>query len=114
MREFFSWRSYYIFAHKVHTKYRYIYDTETKDFLDTLLETSVSRTVNVKKGYKLWRTQLGSDFQEVYDDDGNIIAEEEVQFSKDRMKPLVNKATEGRANPKGIPYLYRLFRRICG
>ena len=27
-------------------------------------------------------------------------------FAPNRMKPLVNKAIEGRINPKGIPYLY--------
>jgi RES domain-containing protein len=35
------------------------------------------------------------------DDDGNP-----CPFAPERMKPLTNRAREGRANPKGIPYLY--------
>lgn len=106
MKEFTSWQSYFNFAYKVHSQYRFIYDEEIKNFFETLLETSVTRTVHLPCGSKLWRAQLGCDLEPVYDDDGTLLYSEEIQFTKDRMKPLANKATDGRANPKGIPYLY--------
>ncbi|MBU2812713.1 RES family NAD+ phosphorylase [Acidithiobacillus thiooxidans] len=42
----------------------------------------------------------------MYDNDGNEISEEQCPHPVERMKPLRFLATEGRANPKGIPYLY--------
>jgi hypothetical protein len=36
---------------------------------------------------------------------------EDYPFSVERMKPLAGRAREGRANPKGIPYLYLATRR---
>jgi RES domain-containing protein len=38
--------------------------------------------------------------------DGEETFEVECAFSPERMKPLEYRAFEGRANPKGIPYLY--------
>jgi hypothetical protein len=55
----------------------------------------------------LWRSQLGMEEQRkvvweegVYDDSSPF------PNSKERMKPRIGMAPEGRANPKGIPYLY--------
>jgi hypothetical protein len=47
----------------------------------------------------LWRAQIG--YEEPMGKD-----EDPLPLSAQRMKPIPNKATEGRANPKGIPYLY--------
>jgi hypothetical protein len=42
----------------------------------------------------------------ITDEDGNELGEEPVCFGPKRMKPRVNQAVEGRANPAGIPVLY--------
>jgi hypothetical protein len=39
------------------------------------------------------------------DDEQNTV-ELDYPFAKERMKPRLGRAVEGRANPKGIPYLY--------
>ena len=66
----------------------------------------------MKEGHGLCRAQLGHDWRDV-----NILNphnEDEVletypvpaPLKRDRMKPLPDKAKEGRINPKGIPCLY--------
>jgi hypothetical protein len=54
-------------------------------------------------GSMLWRAQLGYDHYAAVDFTGE---QQPAPFPVERMKPLRNRAREGRANPKGIPYLY--------
>ncbi|WP_413769916.1 RES domain-containing protein, partial [Vibrio vulnificus] len=53
----------------------------------------------------MWRAQAGHDDREYYQD-GIYIDDFPVPYSENRMRPLLNSASEGRANPKGIPCLY--------
>lgn len=55
-----------------------------------------------------WRTVNRSETRELSDDqvENSVTYQEPIPHSKDRMKPMEGKASEGRANPKGIPYLY--------
>lgn len=61
--------------------------------------------MTLRKGKCLWRAQLGSDKKLKPEFEKNAILVD-VPFSDERMKPLPNKAKEGRINPKGIPCLY--------
>jgi len=56
-------------------------------------------------GPYLWRAQLGRDWRSICED-GQHIHDEPVPHRPERMKPYADRATEGRANPKGIPCLY--------
>ncbi len=105
MRTFKSWRSLCHFEQAVRKRNRFIYDSATKDFLKIVLETSKSRVEEIKEGSILWRSQLGHDWEPCYEGDEHI-GDVPSPFFHKRMKPLNDSACEGRANPKGIPYLY--------
>jgi hypothetical protein len=100
--EFSSYLSYHQFAESVRRRWRYATDPEQIAFLKTLLATSASYEELIASGSKLWRAQLGHDTYPS-DEPGE---EQLAPFSSKRMKPLGDRAREGRANPKGIPYLY--------
>jgi RES domain-containing protein len=103
--QFKSWNSYQTFSDAIAKESRYIFSEETEAFLEALLHTREDRVRILEKGTILWRAQLGHDWRPEY-------AGEELMdyfpkaFSPERMKPLKDSASEGRANPKGIPYLY--------
>ena len=102
---FKSWNSYWAFSHIVRHRSRYIHSADVKDFLSNVLITSKERVRVIEAGSVFWRSQLGNDRRPVFQD-GEEIAEEPAPFSRERMKPVQYAASEGRANPKGIPYLY--------
>ena len=103
-REFKSWRSFWDFNHAVRRKLRYVRAPEHEEFLKTVAETSHSCKVVMKEGFVLWRAQLGHEYRE--EKQGDEVFEIEAAYSPARMKPLPDKAYDGRANPKGIPCLY--------
>lgn len=103
--EFSSIGSYRVFAKRVRNERRYIWRKETQAFLDTVLVTSRDRKIKIENGTILYRAQRGIDYRPITQD-GVEVAEEPVGFGADRMKPLVNRAKEGRVNPSGIPSLY--------
>jgi hypothetical protein len=105
MPAFKSVHSYQHFALKVVHSYRYIHDKEVGEFLETLLETSIGREKIVSKGAFLWRAQVGHGWEPLYQDKVHI-GDIPSSFHPKRMKPPQNRGREGRANPKGIPYLY--------
>ena len=98
--EFASWRSYKNFARRVRQKRRYVWEPEVTAFLDTVLATVRERDRKISKGRILYRAQHGIEYRE--DDNGVDI----LAYGGERMKPLSDCATEGRANPAGIPILY--------
>lgn len=91
--EFESWMQYRDFQTYVRTVARHILDGKNQRFLETVIATSEIRRASIKAGTRLWRAQLGS-------------VDERKPYPPERMKPLVDRATEGRLNPKGIPCLY--------
>lgn len=103
--EFASWRSYQEFARRVRHVRRYALDTETRAFLDTVLATLRDRDVTISEGMNLYRAQRGVDYDPVVQD-GIEVGEEPHGFGPARMKPLANRAREGRINPAGISVLY--------
>jgi len=102
---FKSWRSYWAFRHAVKNKSRYILDDESKEFLKAVEDTCKSRIKTIPISYSLWRAQIGCDYVPEYQEDAHV-DDVPVPFAFERMKPLIDSASEGRANPKGIPYLY--------
>lgn len=108
---FKSWRSYLIFKNKVDTTQRYILDDESKDFLNSIIDTCEDRKRSLKAGNIVWRAQNGHSWRPYYQHDPETDEDIHVDdfptpFPKGRMKPLVDSAAEGRANSKGIPCLY--------
>lgn len=97
MSEFKTCDAYYVFAESVRKNRRYIYDEMQQQFMNCLLETSKPRREATWPAEEpLWRAQL-------HKDHGDPVHE---PFCAKRMKPLPERCTEGRANPKGIPFLY--------
>lgn len=102
MAEFKSYRSYWHFARETARVRRYIRTPEATAFLDTVAATRHSRERVIPMGRIVWRAQLGHDwrFEKQIDD------EMPAAFPPKRMKPLPDRAHEGRVNAKGIPNLY--------
>jgi hypothetical protein len=61
--------------------------------------TCKDRLLQVPTGKIFWRAQLGCE-------QDSVTYLEEVPYGQKRMKPRTERATEGRANAKGIPCLY--------
>ena len=99
-----SWNSYLLFERKIKER-RYLYDKETLELFDMLLTTAKERIELIPKGQQYWRAQLGFEKDPLYDKD-EVVDYTAVPFAAKRMKPLADKACEGRINPKGIPCLY--------
>ncbi|MCG9578212.1 RES family NAD+ phosphorylase [Vibrio tubiashii] len=102
---FKSWRSYMRFSYAVKNKSRYMLDSESQKFLEAIKDTCQSRLIFIPAGTEMWRAQAGHDDKAYYQDE-IYIDDFPVPYSESRMKPLSNSASEGRANPKGIPCLY--------
>lgn len=101
---FRSWQSYWAFEHAVRRDRRYIRSAESEEFLESVRKTAALRKGNIKEGSIFWRAQLGHDWRREKDGDDEF--EVPCAYSGDRMKPLRDQASDGRANPKGIPCLY--------
>ena len=105
MPEFKSWRSFWNFEQATKNRTRYGHAPEVEAFLDTVLQTTEKRVEVLAQEKILWRAQLGCDWEPIYEK-GEYIDDNPAPHPPDRMKPLSGRASEGRANPKGIPYLY--------
>jgi hypothetical protein len=106
MTAFRSASQYWDFARSVRSGRRYIHTKEARDFLRAVTESADRRVNEVARGVFLWRAQRGSTTIEVPIHGTDDTTEEDYPFDVGRMKPLAGRAKEGRANPKGIPYLY--------
>lgn len=108
--KFKSYRSYWDFKNSVKNESRYILEKNSKDFLEAIKNTCITRIRIIEPSHCLWRAQVGCDYMPFYqeDENGNKIYVDDIPipFTYSRMKPLIEYASEGRANPKGIPYLY--------
>lgn len=104
-RVFKSWRAYWGFQRAVQRVSRYFRTTDEEAFLKTVLATSKSRHTHIECDKVLWRAQLGHNWDPIKEDTV-VMDEVPYQYPPERMWPLRDSASEGRANPKGIPYLY--------
>jgi hypothetical protein len=104
MSTFKSHRGFLDFENSVARELRYIRNPDQEEFLEAVLETSQGRRENVAAGACFWRAQIGHNWRDV-----KVVGETESEpcpFDRERMKPRPYRASEGRANPKGIPVLY--------
>ena len=85
---------------------RHVLDDRNKRFLDAVVQTSESRKMRMKTGTRLWRAQVGSIQGTIPRLAGKRGFPFPFPLAVDRMKPLSDRALEGRVNPKGIPCLY--------
>lgn len=102
---FNSWMDYALFADKVKNGNRYIHDEEVTTFLSNTLKTGKAFERFIQLGTVFWRSQLGN-ASRPFEIGGRELGEELIPYPKERMKPLLYEANEGRANPKGIPFIY--------
>lgn len=106
MSEFASWLSYHQFAASVAREWRFTRSIAQKAFIDAVLATAGARYDSIQLGAALWRAQEGHGYYE--EQEGVDVP---VPLATERMKPQRDRAKEGRANPKGIPYLYAASHR---
>lgn len=104
MNEFKSHRSFLEFASYVKRHRRYRMPAEHLAFLDAVVASARRRIETVPAGVNFSRAQMGHDWRAAGDDEHTF--EVECAFEPKRMKPLSDRAPEGRANAKGIPCLY--------
>jgi hypothetical protein len=105
-----GWESYKAFAQSVQNDLRYVRASLANDFLDQVRSSCDTRKVIIKQKSAFWRARLGGEYvdAEVTDEDGDVVGTHSDlrPHSPKDMKPIVNWQSEGRANPRGIPYLY--------
>ncbi|MDJ0389624.1 RES family NAD+ phosphorylase [Roseomonas sp. E05] len=104
--EFAHWDDYRRFARHLRSTSRYVWGEKERAFLRTVLGTIRNRDTELKQGQILYRAQRGVEWIDRTDEEGNSIGAEVSGFGPSRMKPLTDRAREGRANPTGIPVLY--------
>lgn len=102
---FQTWRAYRKFERAVLLSRRYFRTPEQESFLESVLATSAPRQTTIEANKILYRSQLGHSWQVVKDNVDEAI-EEPGPHPAERMLPLQHGASEGRANPKGIPFIY--------
>ena len=103
-----GWQSYRIFEKSVKTNLRYVRSRAENDFLESVLGSCKERKLTMRARRPFWRARKGCEFELVTQKDENIEVchDEERPYSEKEMKPIANWQSEGRANPRGIPYLY--------
>ena len=100
MAEFKSYRSFLDFTESIRREWQFVRSLEQQEFLSTVLASSLNSREQIAEGTFVWRAQVGHDW--LSDDSEDNFC----PFPPERMKPLPYQAAEGRANPKGMPYLY--------
>lgn len=98
--------SYWQFAQSVRAERRFLLTAKARTFLTAVRRTAERRLNVVPAGTNFWRAQRGGRTVEVPIDGTDETVTEDCPFEEERMKPLSTRAKEGRANPKGLPYLY--------
>lgn len=101
---------YRIFSQDVARANRYIRDRRSQRFLKILRVQAHERKRSVPQGWIFWRAQLGHSSEPWYQGE-EYIDDLPRPLSPSRMKPPPDSACDGRANPKGIPYLYGANRK---
>jgi RES domain-containing protein len=90
------------FRDEVLRKRRYLWSESASEFLRAVAETCRKRIRAIPAGSRFWRAQLGH----------RLIVDKKsgerlpAPHPEERMRPLSDRAIEGRVNPKGIPCLY--------
>jgi RES domain-containing protein len=102
MSRFASANAFEEFKKEVTRRTRYLRSPNGERFLRAVAETSKRRLRVIPDGAVFWRAQVGHEWIV----DVRAGTRTPGPHSKTRMKPLEDRAYEGRVNPKGIPCLY--------
>lgn len=94
------------FASYIRRESRYVLDARQNEFLETIVETSRKRATTIPQGHVLWRAAQGYVAEEGVHPHDVFFLESIEPVAIERMKPLGDRAYEGRVNPKGVPCLY--------
>ncbi|MCV6620420.1 MAG: RES family NAD+ phosphorylase [Cellvibrionaceae bacterium] len=97
---FNSWQDFHNFEKDVKFNSRFVHSQDVEEFLYNIKRTLPARERSLALGTVLFRGQVG---YEEYESEGLPVIS---GFPAKRMKPIPNTGKEGRANPKGISYLY--------
>lgn len=103
--------AYRDFVASVRRSFRYVRTGDQQAFLDDVTATVPARSVSMKTSTVLWRAQLGHDWRP-HDEDGIFLGDFPTAYPVERMKPLPEKVSDGRANPRGIACLYLASEQI--
>lgn len=110
MEEFDPRRGFSEFSYFVKVRARHILDNRCKRFLSSVIESAERRATWAERGAILWRAQLAVEWEKkmIGESTGCMLDSYEVPMpaKRERMIPLLDRACEGRVNPKGIPCLY--------
>lgn len=98
---FATWKAYWDFAREVSDRRRYLLSQASQAFLDELMLTSRKRLTVLNEGHRFYRAQVAH--AEFDDPEFGPITR---PAPPTRMLPLPHSASDGRANPRGIPCLY--------
>lgn len=100
-----TYYDYLIFSKKITRKWRYVFDEDSLQFIEEIKKQLRLHETEIPKSKYLYRAQIGNAWtnEHLSDDD---LENTPCAYPVNRMKPLPDKAKEGRANPKGIPFLY--------
>lgn len=102
MTGFSNSRAFLEFKSEVSLCSRYLRSAAGEQFLQAVAQTCKDRLRTVPAGETFWRAQVGHEW--ILDSDhGRRIR---GPHPETRMRPLQDRAYEGRVNPKGIPCLY--------
>lgn len=94
--------AFWRFASEIATRSRYLRSQESDQFIGAVARTCHDRAKAIAAGTVFWRAQVGHDWVVDPERGGRMRG----PHSERRMKPLEDRAHEGRINPKGIPCLY--------
>lgn len=101
---FETWFGYLVFSVNVLKQTRYLLSDTDQRFLEQVVKSCGGRSLVIPKGQAYWRAQLGG--EERYSGTDNVEYPKTFPHPPGRMNPRPDRASEGRANPKGIPFLY--------
>lgn len=102
MEVFSSPNAFEEFRKEISQQRRYLRSDGGDHFLRVVAQTCTRRLRTIPKGEIFWRAQIGHEWIV----DSRFGTRTRGPHSQSRMKPLQDRAFEGRVNPKGIPCLY--------
>lgn len=100
--QFESWRSFWRFQHEVARDWRYAHSPQSQRFLAAVAIGCRFRVSEIAIGRNFYRAQVAHHDEPIPNVDDTVPG----AALPARMRPLPDRATEGRVNPKGIPCLY--------
>jgi hypothetical protein len=100
---FLSWDDYGTFSRSIREDRRYVWTKDVEWFLGAVMMTATDRELQINEGEIFFRAQKG-----IIEEGADELAGSYslTGHHAERMLPRRNRASEGRANPLGIPVIY--------